>query len=96
MNKETHQLNFTTAYILLIDYAISNTFKNVYIITFQPYINMLWSSPLQISICTYFLYQTLGASVLAGLLGKFSFQYLTLIKWRVSTKMLLHEFYKKN
>lgn len=32
-----------------------------------PYLNMLWSSPLQITIAIYLLYQILGASVIAGL-----------------------------
>ena len=32
-----------------------------------PYINMLWSSPLQITVALYMLYQILGASVFAGL-----------------------------
>ena len=32
-----------------------------------PYLNMLWSSPLQIVVAIYLLYQILGASVLAGL-----------------------------
>jgi len=32
-----------------------------------PYINMLWSAPLQICIAVYMLYQLLGPSVLAGL-----------------------------
>jgi len=32
-----------------------------------PYLNMLWSSPLQITITIYLLYQILGASVIAGL-----------------------------
>ncbi|KAG8311146.1 Canalicular multispecific organic anion transporter 1 [Homalodisca vitripennis] len=31
------------------------------------YLNMLWSAPLQISLALYFLWQTLGPSVLAGL-----------------------------
>ena len=31
------------------------------------YINSLWSSPLQIGIALYFLYNTLGISILAGL-----------------------------
>ena len=34
---------------------------------FQPYINMLWSSPLQIGIALYLLWLTLGPSVLSGL-----------------------------
>lgn len=33
----------------------------------QPYINMLWSAPLQIAIALYFLWQILGPSVLSGL-----------------------------
>ena len=32
-----------------------------------PYLNMLWSSPLQIVVAIYLLYQILGPSVLAGL-----------------------------
>lgn len=32
-----------------------------------PYLNMLWSSPLQISVAIYMLYQILGPSVFAGL-----------------------------
>lgn len=32
-----------------------------------PYLNMLWSSPLQITVAIYLLYQILGASVIAGL-----------------------------
>eukprot|EP00092_Neocalanus_flemingeri_P004166 GFUD01004481.1.p1 GENE.GFUD01004481.1~~GFUD01004481.1.p1 ORF type:complete len:1636 (+),score=378.79 GFUD01004481.1:74-4981(+) len=32
-----------------------------------PYLNMLWSSPLQITVAIYMLYQILGASVIAGL-----------------------------
>ena len=31
-----------------------------------PYINDIWSSPLQISLALYFLYQTLGVAVFAG------------------------------
>ena len=31
-----------------------------------PYINFIWSSPLEISLALYFLYQTLGVSVFAG------------------------------
>lgn len=31
------------------------------------YLNMLWSAPLQIGLCLYFLWQQLGPSVLAGL-----------------------------
>ena len=30
------------------------------------FINQLWSAPLQMVICLYFLWQTLGPSVLAG------------------------------
>ncbi|KAK0179174.1 hypothetical protein PV327_007989 [Microctonus hyperodae] len=33
-----------------------------------PYINMIWSAPLQIALALYFLWDELGASVLAGLL----------------------------
>ena len=33
-----------------------------------PYVNMLWSSPLQIVVAIYMLYQILGPSVFAGLL----------------------------
>ena len=33
----------------------------------QPYINMLWSAPLQIGLALFFLWQTLGPSVLSGL-----------------------------
>lgn len=32
-----------------------------------PYLNMLWSSPLQITVAIYMLYQILGPSVIAGL-----------------------------
>merc|ERR1719210_2209534 len=32
-----------------------------------PYLNMLWSSPLQITVAIYFLYQILGPPVFAGL-----------------------------
>jgi ATP-binding cassette subfamily C (CFTR/MRP) protein 1 len=32
-----------------------------------PYLNMLWSAPLQIGLSLYFLWSTLGPSVLAGL-----------------------------
>ena len=32
-----------------------------------PYLNMLWSAPLQIGVAIYFLYQILGAPVFAGL-----------------------------
>ncbi|KAK4875040.1 hypothetical protein RN001_011462 [Aquatica leii] len=32
-----------------------------------PYLNMIWSAPLQIVLALYFLWQVLGASVLAGL-----------------------------
>ena len=32
-----------------------------------PYINMLWSAPMQIVIAIYFLYQIMGPSVLAGM-----------------------------
>jgi len=32
-----------------------------------PYLNMLWSSPLQITVAIYMLYQILGVSVIAGL-----------------------------
>jgi len=28
--------------------------------------NMLWSAPLQIALCSYFMYQELGASIFAG------------------------------
>ena len=38
------------------------------LVDMMPYINMLWSSPLQIAIALYFLWQTLGASVLSGFL----------------------------
>ena len=31
-----------------------------------PYLNMLWSAPLQIALCSYFMYQELGASIFAG------------------------------
>ena len=31
-----------------------------------PYINFIWSSPLEISLALYFLYRTLGVSVFAG------------------------------
>ncbi len=34
---------------------------------FQPYWNMVWSSPFQIITSVYFLWQELGPSVLAGL-----------------------------
>ena len=34
----------------------------------MPYFNMLWSAPLQIILCVVFLWQIVGASVLAGLL----------------------------
>ena len=30
------------------------------------YLNMIWSGPLQMVICLYFLWMTLGPSVLAG------------------------------
>ena len=30
------------------------------------YLNMLWSAPFQMIVCLYFLWQTLGPSVLAG------------------------------
>lgn len=33
----------------------------------MTYINMIWSGPLQISISIYFLWVTLGPSILAGL-----------------------------
>ena len=36
-----------------------------------PYLNMLWSSPVQISIAIYMLYEILGASVFAGLVVMF-------------------------
>ncbi|XP_031350249.1 multidrug resistance-associated protein 1 isoform X4 [Photinus pyralis] len=36
-------------------------------IELTPYINMIWSAPLQIILALYFLWQVLGASVLAGL-----------------------------
>ena len=36
-------------------------------ISFQPYLNMLWSSPLQIGVAIFLLWQELGPSVLAGL-----------------------------
>ena len=32
-----------------------------------PYLNMLWSSPLQITVAIYMLYQILGPSIIAGL-----------------------------
>jgi len=32
------------------------------------YLNMLWSAPLQIGLCLYFLWDLLGPSVLAGVL----------------------------
>lgn len=31
------------------------------------YLHMIWSGPFQISVCMYFLWNTLGPSVLAGL-----------------------------
>ncbi len=31
-----------------------------------PYVNMVWSAPLQIAVCLYFLWLQLGPSVLAG------------------------------
>lgn len=31
-----------------------------------PYLNMLWSAPFQIALCTYFMYQELGAAIFAG------------------------------
>jgi ATP-binding cassette subfamily C (CFTR/MRP) protein 1 len=31
-----------------------------------PFVNMIWSAPLQIAICLYFLWLQLGPSVLAG------------------------------
>ncbi|TRY73074.1 hypothetical protein TCAL_02191, partial [Tigriopus californicus] len=33
----------------------------------MPYLNMLWSAPLQIALCCYFIYQELGAAMFAGL-----------------------------
>jgi len=33
----------------------------------MPYIGMVWSAPIQIAIAAYMLYQTLGASVFAGI-----------------------------
>ena len=41
------------------------------LVDMMPYINMLWSSPLQISIALYFLWQTLGPSVLSGIDSNF-------------------------
>ena len=38
------------------------------IVDLMPYFNMLWSAPLQIVLCTVFLWNILGPSVLAGLL----------------------------
>ena len=35
-----------------------------------PYINMLWSAPMQIVIAIYFLYQIMGPSVLAGMYSR--------------------------
>lgn len=35
-------------------------------IDIMPFINMVWSGPLQISLALYFLWGTLGISVLAG------------------------------
>lgn len=31
-----------------------------------PYLNMLWSAPLQIALCSYFMYQELGPPIFAG------------------------------
>ena len=31
-----------------------------------PYLHMLWSAPFQMTVCLYFLWVTLGPSVLAG------------------------------
>src|SRR4051794_5372721 len=36
------------------------------IVDIFPYLNSLWSSPLQMALALYFLYQTLGVSVFAG------------------------------
>ncbi len=38
------------------------------LVDMMPYINMLWSAPLQIAMALYLLWQTLGASVLSGFL----------------------------
>ena len=36
------------------------------IVDILPYINCIWSSPLEISLALYFLYRTLGVSIFAG------------------------------
>lgn len=38
------------------------------IVDMMPYLNMLWSAPLQIGLALFFLWQTLGPSVLSGFL----------------------------
>ena len=44
-----------------------NTIILIFILSRMPYLNMLWSAPLQIFLSLFFLWQILGPSVLAGL-----------------------------